>query len=216
MKTRFMDINLLRELERPDFEGLRRDFSPLSFERGSVMFRPRSEQNLVFVVRTGKVRVYLSGEDRDFTLAILEPGDVYATHTSAWVQALEPVTVLVMDTESFYRHMTEHTALAKTVIYVLGGILKQSFAIIDSLAFKDIRRRLVEFILYEVERCGPSPDGGARVSLGMTTEQVAAIVGATRQTVSTLVNEMVREGVLVKEGRGVFLVPEVTRLRDYS
>jgi CRP-like cAMP-binding protein len=216
MKTRFSEINLIEELASPRYQNLYRHFVPKAFSNKSLMFAPRHDDNLVYLVEKGNVRVYLAMEDREFTLSILNPGDIYATHTPAYNSAMGDVRILTMETMRFYSFLAEYPELSKTVIAVLGGILKQSFAIIDSLTFKDIRKRLAEFILFQSEKCIPDRNGAVIVPLGMTMEQIAAIVGSTRQTVSTILNDMIREGIVQKTERGVFIVPNRGNLRNFE
>ena len=86
---KFTGVNLLDELERPELADLRAVFRKRSFAGGGVIFRPDEDEDLVFVVASGRVRVYLAYEDKEFTLAILNPGDPYSTHSGCYVQALE-------------------------------------------------------------------------------------------------------------------------------
>ncbi|RPH44263.1 MAG: Crp/Fnr family transcriptional regulator [Desulfobulbaceae bacterium] len=216
MKTRFSEINLIKELSSPRYQNLHRHFVPKTFANKALMFGPRHDDNLVYLVERGNVRVYLAMEDREFTLSILNPGDIYATHTSAYNSAMGEVRILTMETMKFYSFLAEYPELSKIVIAVLGSILKQSFAIIDSLSFKDIRKRLAEFILFQSEGCLPDANGAITVPLGMTMEQIAAIVGSTRQTVSTILNDMIREGVVQKTERGIFIIPNICHLRNFE
>lgn len=216
MKTRFSEINLIKELSSPRYQNLHRHFIPRTFTNKTLMFGPRHDDNLVYLVEKGNVRVYLAMEDREFTLSILNPGDIYATHTSAYNSAMGEVRILTMDTMKFYSFLADYPELSKIVIAVLGGILKQSFAIIDSLSFKDIRKRLAEFILFQAEGCEPDAAGAVIIPLGMTMEQIAGIVGSTRQTVSTILNDMIRDGIVRKNERGVFIIPNLTNIRTFE
>lgn len=216
MKTRFSEINLIKELSSPRYHDLRQQFVARTFVNKALIFGPRHDDNLVYLVEKGQVRVYLAMEDREFTLSILNPGDIYSTHTSAYNSAMGDVRILTMDTMKFYSFLAEYPELSKIVIAVLGGILKQSFAIIDSLSFKDIRKRLADFILFQVEQCTADETGMFTVPLGLTMEQIAGIVGSTRQTVSTILNDMIREGILQKTERGVLLIPDLEKLGKYQ
>ncbi|KJS03028.1 MAG: hypothetical protein VR65_01860 [Desulfobulbaceae bacterium BRH_c16a] len=215
MKTRFSEINLIKELSSPRYHNLRQQFVARTFVNKALIFGPRHDDNLVYLVEKGQVRVYLAMEDREFTLSILNPGDIYSTHTSAYNSAMGDVRILTMDTMKFYSFMAEYPELSKIVIAVLGGILKQSFAIIDSLSFKDIRKRLADFILFQTDQCTADETGMVTVSLGLTMEQIAGIVGSTRQTVSTILNDMIRDGILQKTERGVLLIPDLEKLGKY-
>lgn len=214
MKTSFTEIDLIKELSSPRYQKLHQQFIPKTFAKGALMFEPRHDKNLVYLVEKGSVRVYLAMEDREFTLSILNPGDIYSTHTSAYNTAMGDVRILTMDTMKFYSFLAEYPELSKIVIAVLGGILKQSFAIIESLSFKDIRKRLIEFILFQSESCTPDKNGMITIPLGLTIEQIANIVGSTRQTVSTILNDLIREGIVHKSDRGVFIIPDRQILLD--
>jgi len=123
---------------------------------------------------------------------------------------------MVMPTGKLHSYMATHPALSKTVIRILGEMLKQSFSIIDSLVFKDIKQRLTDFFLYEAEHNGQKSQRGVTVKLDLTTTQLAAIIGSTRQTVSTIISAMLKEGVLEKEHRSIYIIPHIDLLRNYA
>lgn len=153
--------------------------------------------------------------DKEFTIAILEPGAVYSTHTRAFVQALDDCTLLVTDTGRFHAGLKAYPELTAAMINVLGGLLKNSFSIIHGLVFRDASLRLVSYLLHEALNGEPCDDHGCRIiRLGLVTEELGKIIGATRQTVSTLISDLVRSGDLVKLGRGDYLVPDLGRLES--
>ncbi len=216
MKTKFTSFNLLDELQHSEYAHIRSGFKTHSYSKGQLIYAPGHENDLIFIIQKGKVRIYLAMEDKEFSLAILEPGDIYATHTRAHVLATEDVELLTMETGKFYQLMIAHPAFSKTIISILGELLKQSFSIIDSLVFKDISSRLVDFFLYEAEHHGRIDSDGIVLDLDLTMEQLAAIIGSSRQTVSTIINDMQRADVLRKKDRGIFLIPSKELLKNFS
>lgn len=215
MKTNFSTINLLEELQQPKYDALRGDFTTTHYSKGQLIYAPGLNQDLVFIIKKGKIRIYLAMEDKEFSLAILEPGDLYTTHTRAHVTALEDVSLLTMSTGKFHQTMASFPALSRTIVSILGELLKQSFTIIDNLVFKDISSRLTEFFLHEAKHNGRQTEQGTLVHIDLTMEQLAAIVGSSRQTVSTIINSMQRADVLHKKERGVFLVPNHHLLKNF-
>ncbi|MDH3393119.1 MAG: Crp/Fnr family transcriptional regulator [Desulfobulbaceae bacterium] len=215
MKMHLSAPDLIKELDKPEHRQVRKEFGELSFARHALMFTPEHEADFVFIVKEGRVRVYLAFEDKEFSLAILKKGDIYTTHTRAFVVAFEDCTILTMPTPKFYRLMTSLPVFSRTVIGVLGELLKQSFSIIESLVFKDVTQRLVEFLLFEARNHGKAAPDGVVVRLDLTMEQLAAVVGSSRQTVSTAINEMVKSGVLQKKSRREYLVPNLDVLKGF-
>ncbi len=216
MKTKLSSINLLTELGKLENRNFLAEFTAINYTKNNLIYSPGHEQDLIFIVKKGRLRLYLAVEDKDFSLAILEPGDIYTTHTRAHVETLDDVTLMVMPTTKLQSYMATHPALSRTIIRVLGEMLKQSFSIIDSLVFKDIKQRLIDFFLYEAEHNGKKGKHGTTVNLDLTTTQLAAIIGSTRQTVSTIVSAMLKDGVLEKKHRNIYIISNTDLLRNYA
>ncbi len=216
MKTRLMGINLLEQLERPDLAGLLKEFMTRSHPKGAMVFAPNYRENLVFIITKGQARLFLAYGEKEFTLSILAPGDVYSTHTPAYVQALEDLTLLVMPTERFGELLTRHPELTRTMVLVLGDILQSSLGIIHSLVFKDIPRRIAEFLYVSACEHGERAGSGRRIHLDVTTEQLANIVGSTRQSVSEALTRFERDGLVLREARGVYRIPDLCALEAFA
>ncbi|HIJ90151.1 MAG: Crp/Fnr family transcriptional regulator [Desulfobulbaceae bacterium] len=215
MKTDLFSIDLIKELQKPEYGAVREEFTEMTFLRNVLIFQADDRADLVFIVKKGRVRVYLAFEDKEFSLAILKKGDIYSTHTRAFVATLEDTVLLAMPTAKFHRFMLSHPVFSRTVMGIFGELLQQSFSIIASLVFKDVTQRLVDFLLHEARNHGRAEKGGICLAVDLTMEQLAAVVGSSRQTVSTIVNEMVKSGVIAKRGRGEFFLPKLELLQDF-
>ncbi len=215
MKTKFSSINLLDELQSQEYDKLCSNFNQVTYSKGQLIYAPAHDQDLVFIIKQGKIRIYLAMEDKEFSLALLEPGDLYATHTRAHVTAVENVTLLTMPTKEFHQYMMTHPAFSRIIIRILGELLKQSFSIIDNLVFKDISGRLTAFILHEAQHNGHQTDEGTLLNINLTMDQLAAVIGSSRQTVSTIMNAMIRADILQKVDRGLFLIPNLELLKNF-
>ncbi|WP_198003953.1 Crp/Fnr family transcriptional regulator [Thermosinus carboxydivorans] len=159
-----------------------KEFQEHRFSKKAILYSPNNEKNLVFLVKSGRVRVYLAYEDKEFTLSILEAGDIYSTHTRAFTQAMENTTILVTDVRNFKKIIAEIPAFGLNMVNVLGDLLKNSITIINGLVFKDTHLRLVEFLVQAAKDRGVTVEQGIKLELGLTTEEIALILGATPKT----------------------------------
>jgi len=213
---KFLEENLLDHLRREEFAGLYAALTMKRFEKGSFICDPSGGADEVFIVAHGRARAYLGYEDKEFTLGILSEGDIFSSHTRAFIQALEDTEVLTADTMTFHRGMLKDPEITKAMVGVLGNMLKASFSIIESLAFRSVAERVVAFLSNEAERHGtPDGSGGVILRLDLPVEQIALMVGSTRQTVSSLLNALAREGLVSRLDRGRFLVPDPGALKAY-
>lgn len=216
MPTSLPSTNLLTDLANPENHQFRAEFTEKNYPKDTFLFAPGHEENLVFIVKSGRVQIYLAFDDKEFSLVILEPGDIYTSHTRAHVKSLEDIVLLVIPTERIFSYMTTYPALTLPIISVLGKLLKQSFSIINNLVFKDVSQRLTHFLLHEAYQNGTSSKEGISINPGLTTTQFAAIVGSSRQTVSKILNTMFQAGVLFRTKKGDYLIPDLTLLQAYT
>lgn len=206
-------IDILSTLKKPGLEDLASCFQTRSYARKSQIFLPMHREDLIFIVATGRARLFLAYEDKEFTLALLERGDVYSTHTRAFVSALEDTTLLCAETSQVRRHMLALPEFTGAMVRVLGEVLKHSISIIDDLAFRDVQTRLVRFLRFVAGQSGETqPGGGVLLSLGLTTEQFASLLGTTRQTLSTMLNLLERDGRIELRKRGTVFIPSLDAL----
>lgn len=220
---KFAEINLLTELEKPEFKDLREAMNERRFVATEMIADPSCPADditkpdffaagNVFIVKEGRLRVFLSAEGKEFTLSILEVGDIYTCHTGTFVQAITSGVLLTTSLSVFHTYMRDIPQVSKVMVRILGNMLKSSFGIIDGLVFGDASTRLAGFLL----SIAKEEDGKLMARLGMTGEQLAQHVGSTRQTISTLLNDMVRSGILVRIKRGVFEIADVARLEELN
>lgn len=210
---KLLEENLLDHLQRKEFADLYASMTRKSYSKGAFICQPEATENQVFIVAKGRARIYLGYEDKEFNLGILSKGDIYATHTRAFVQALEDIEVLTTDVMTFGQKMLDDPEITKAMVGILGSMLRNSFTIIEGLVFKDVNSRLVSLLTNEARRHGtPGENGGVIVQIDLSVEQIANLVGSTRQTVSTLLNDLTREGHITRLERGRFLISDPDKL----
>lgn len=186
--------------------GILADFQPRELAKGQLLSTPAAEEDFVFVVKSGRLRVYLSGENRELSLSYLEAGDIYTTHTPTYVEAVSPTVILVMDTASFARRLATDPSATPAMMRVLGRLLANAVTLIEDLAFREVPARLARFLLGLTERRGQPVDSGWLVPLDLGMEDIASLLGTTRQTVSSLINQWEREGIVERQGRRSLLI----------
>ncbi|BCR04355.1 transcriptional regulator [Desulfuromonas versatilis] len=215
-KMQLTENNLLRILESPEYREFLSGFQQRSVAAKALVCAPYDQGDRVFVVKSGRLRVYLAYEDKEFTLALLEPGDVFSSHTRALVMALEDSLLLVTDTASIQHWIARFPAFSQVMGQVLGELLKNSISIIEGLVFKGVRERLSEFLYRLASKKGEPKGQGLLIELDLTTEDVALLLGTTRQTVSQMLNELIREGILERKSRRSLLVRDLSALHSWK
>lgn len=196
--------------------ALRQGFRQRNLVEGELLGSPGAPRDSVFIVRNGRIRVYLASEDKEYTLTFLEAGDIYSTHSGAYLQALKPSEVLIGETAQMSR-MLALPGAAATIIRVLGQTLANSMQLIEDLAFRDVEGRLARFLDGMLVRRGLSHESGVqRLELNLSTEDIAHLLGTTRQTVSSLISRLARQGILTRVAPGILDIHRPDLLKQRS
>lgn len=197
----------------PDAMGA--GFTLKQFPRGALVSVPRDTRNSVFIVESGRLSVYVSGASRDLTLSILEKGDIYTTHTPTYVRTLTSAALWMTDTRSFVERLAENPSAAPTMMRVLGRLLANAVGLIEDIAFREVPARLARFLLGQAERRGIPGEGGWLVPLDFGMEDIASLLGTTRQTVSAVISEWERAGILHRQGRRSLVLHSLDAIREH-
>ncbi len=180
---------------------------------GYLLAAPQQTRDEVFIVHRGRLRVYLTGENRALTLSFLEPGDIYTTHTPTYVETVAETVLWVMPTGDFARKLAQDPSATPTIMRVLGRLLSNAVSLVEDLAFREVPARLARFLVGLAQRRGVAEAMGWRVPLEWTIEEIASLLGTTRQTVSMLINQWEREGLVIRPDRQYLLIPSLDVLR---
>lgn len=172
--------------------------------RGYLLSTPQAQDDRILCLRDGRLRVFVASDDKELTLAYLGAGDWFSTHTRAYLRCESVCTVQSMPTREFARCMANEPGSLAMVMPVLGRILDNSIALIEDLAFRDVAGRLARFLLESARRQGADKVPGAAFTLDLSAGEIALLLGCTRQTVSSLLKRLEREGIIRRSSRREF------------
>ncbi|WP_253949024.1 Crp/Fnr family transcriptional regulator [Mangrovicoccus sp. HB161399] len=172
---------------------------------------PGADENRLFLVESGLARICLNGGAKDLTIGYLRPGGIFVTHTRAWVEALEPTRVMSWPVRDLLGLIAREPEFAVAALREIGSVLHGALDLIEDLAFRPVEARLARFLLSETRA-----QGGAQIALPERTEKLAEALGTSRQTLSTLVTRLVRDGVIARHGRSGVTVLDPARLEEIA
>lgn len=197
-------------------ESIFHDFIQKKYDKGNLISLPdsTSTQNNVFIVQSGQLRVYLSYAGREFTLRFLGKGDVFTTHTRAFISAVSDAELWFVKTSSFYHKLEQKPEISLLMTEILGEILASSWDVIESLIFQDVKTRLLAFLISLGKECGEKKGNSLLFDCGLTIEDIALVIGSSRQTTSSLLNELIKNGHIIRPEKNKFLIPDYQKLEE--
>lgn len=207
-------IPLLRALSDEQLGILQSNAHERDYKKNKCIFEPHGKDDFIMIVLEGKVRIYLAYPDgKEFTIAFLEQGDIYSSHSKTFAEAREATKILTIKSKAFHLFMLNNPTILMSMVKALGDSLGNTLRIIENLAFLDIDKRLARFLLDAARDKGVVGQEGMFINLGLSVEDIALAVGSSRQTASMLLNRWERDGV-IKRNRKTLILLKMQKLQD--
>ena len=221
-----MDNDVLRQaplfgaLDDEAAMALRSSMTEARLRRGEVLFHEGDSGDKLYVVTEGKVKLGRSSSDgRENLLAIMGPGQMFGELSlfdpgprSATVTAITDTTFLSLSHDDMMRWLDGRPAVALGLLSQLAGRLRRSNDVVADLVFSDVPGRVAKQLLELADRFGRTADDGVHVHHDLTQEELAQLVGASRETVNKALADFASRGWLRLEPRSVVIM-DVERMK---
>ena len=190
------------------------------FRRGEVLFHEGDPGDSLFIVASGAVKVVVPSEEGDEAiLATLRRGDFLGelalldgAPRSASAIALESTETLALPRDRFNALVASEPAIRDALLSALAAELRRLTAHVAELHFLDLTGRLAARLARLAEDHGTrAADGSIRLDGPLTQSDLAAMIGATRQSVNKLLGEFVDDGLL-RLDRETIVIPDLDAL----
>jgi CRP/FNR family cyclic AMP-dependent transcriptional regulator len=180
--------------------------------RGQVLFHEGDPGDRLYVIVDGKVKLgRASGDGRENLLAVLGPGEMFG-ELSLFDPGPRNATATAIADTSLITWLTGRPDVARQLLRALARRLRRTNENLADLVFSDVPGRVAKALLDLSERFGRPTDDGLRVAHDLTQEELAQLVGASRETVNKALADFASRGWLRLEARAVVLI-DVERMR---
>jgi CRP-like cAMP-binding protein len=188
-------------------------------KEGEVLFNEGDRGEIMYLIREGKIKITKGKGAEEKTLAVLKEGDFFGemaiidgSPRSAGAVAVSPVSLLVIDKESFKEKLSENP-LIEYVLETLSRRLRTADEQIRLLTIKSEERRVLAHIITKAKEVGKETEGGIEIS-PFSFENLGHITGIDESVVKDYVNKLVQVN-LVALRENSLIVKGVGDLDDY-
>lgn len=204
-------LNLLTGLSEDAVEEVLRLAPPRSYRKGEYIFFAGDAADALYILELGTVKVsYVTLNGDEKVLNIFRPGDIFGElflgkyrQRVGEAQALDDVIVCKMSEETFLALTQRVPQIALNFIRHLADSQRETLARTHALMRADAKYRLSGILLNMARRyCCTDPEW-FELPASLTQEDIANMAGLNRSTVSSLINDLRRDGVLGGTGRSL-------------
>jgi CRP-like cAMP-binding protein len=210
----------LAELSERDAERLLSRSSSRQHARGETVFEPSVDPPSVYLLETGLVRIYrLSAKGAEATLGYVRPGELFGELEAisdrpreSFAQAVLPSRVWPVPRLELRRLLGSHPSIAFRVAEQVANRFKRIESRVESLVLKSLSSRVGLILLELAEDFGRAAADGLCIDLPLSQNDVAMLVGATRQSVNICLQELCEKQLLIQR-KHRFTLPDPVALR---
>ena len=209
----FRKFDLFNELDDRELASIAAVAKTRRYAKDDVIFHESESGDVFCLIREGKVKVtMISPEGKDIILSMLGPGDFFGEMAllddqprSATVVAVEPLDVVTIWRSDFLSILQENFSITRKVLAEISRRLRKMSTRAESLATMDVYGRLARFFLDQARTNGKVLDSGYVAVTRPTHQAIANMIGTSRETVSRLIHDLMRQGLLLSEGKTIYL-----------
>jgi len=209
----FRKLPLFADLDDRELASVAAVAKTRRYAKDDVIFHADESGDVFCLIREGQVKVtMISPEGKEIILAILGPGEFFGEMAllddeprSATVVATEPLDLVTIWRSDFLQILQENFSITRKVLAEISRRLRSASNRIESLATMDVYGRLARFFLDLARDQGKVLENGYVAVTRPTHQSIANMIGTSRETVSRLIHDLMRQNLLLSEGKTIYL-----------
>ncbi len=184
-----------------------------SYKKGDYIYMQEEHSDRIFFLTTGRVKIGNYGESgKEITKTILTSGEVFGELSLIgeekrrdFALAMEATTVCILTVEEMRGLMRNHSSLSLFFMKIMGSRVLEMEQRLESLVFKDSRTRIIEFLRDLANKKGQRVGYEMLVRRFMTHQEIANLTATSRQTVTTVLNDLRNKNILTFNRRRLLI-----------
>jgi len=207
-------VPLFAELDEESLKELSAVARKRVFRQGEVIFHRDDPGQVLYIVKEGKVKIALTSPDgQEISLTVFGTGECFgelaildSEPRSADAIALERVELYALQRQDFINVVMNHPKIAVQVMKVRSQRLRQTDQQIEDLLFLDVYGRVAKKLLELSETHGVPTSQGVRIELRLTQQELASMVGASRESVNKVMGYFADKRYITTDKHKITLV----------
>jgi CRP-like cAMP-binding protein len=206
-------VSLFANVEEAELERVTTLLTSRECPKDAQIVTQDEPGDALFIIARGRVKVVLYGDNgREVILTILKAGEFFGEMSlvddlprSANVIASEDSTVLILKRDQFTEYVRRNPAMALNIMGELSKRLRRADEIIGNLATLDVYGRVSHIMIELAKKDGEEVEEGILIRERPTQQDIASMIGTSRETVSRVLSEFQKRGFVEMRGREILL-----------
>jgi CRP/FNR family cyclic AMP-dependent transcriptional regulator len=220
------EVDIFQDLSPSEMDAIAARAPRQTVEAGTVFYSPDQRTEVLFILKQGRVRIFrLSPAGKALTTAIITPGTIFGEMAllgqrmhDHYAEALEACVIRLMSREDVQQLLLSDPRIAARIAETLSSRLVEMEQRLSDVVFKAVPQRIASALL-TLGRADQGrrrwPFGPAVCEVHLTHEQLAELVGTSRETTTKVLGEL-REMGLIELRRGKVALLDLSALEAFA
>ena len=182
-------------------------------KRREVVYLPGDPGNYFFIVNGGRIKISkVTRDGKALTLSYCGPSEVFGETClieggprEEMAEAMENSMITELERTDVEKLLQNHASFGYQLTRILAARRRELENKLETLVFRDVTSKLAELLLKLAEEYGVEDSRGTMVALKITHQELANLIGSTRETVSLTLSQFKRKKLICTEGRKVII-----------
>jgi CRP/FNR family transcriptional regulator len=198
-------------------QGLDRIMHATTYPEGSLIFVEGQSPRGVYVLTQGRVKLMTTNRDgKTFIMKIVEPGEILGLHAvvtgnpyELTVETLQPSQLAFISSADFLRFIKQHGDACLHVAQQLSNDCQSAYEVIRSIGLSHSVGEKLARLLLQWANDGKMSNGAIRLKLALTQEEIAQLIGTTRETVTRTLGQFKKKRILELTGSTLLILNKI-------
>lgn len=197
-------VHIFKDLSEDELKKITEMTKDSFFKKGDIIFNEDDIIDYLYIIHSGKIKAYKINEDgKEQILYLLSDGDTFGEYSifreqkaTFYAEAITDVRVCLLSRKNFHIIISKYPEIALKIMNYLSERLQNMELLLKDLSTEDVETRLKSMIIRLAQKEGSKTNKGIVINLYISREDIANLLGTTRETVSRKLHNLEDEGFI--------------------
>jgi len=198
------NCNLFSQLQPVDIATLEAQAKTRVLKKGEPVYLPHEQADAVLLVAQGRVKIcHATPDGKQSIIGFIDSGEIFGELAllgneprGEYVEATEKTTLVLLPKQSIMHTIQKYPSLVFGVTKLIGARRQRVEKRLRNLLFRSNRERVIHLLLELSEKYGQRTEEGVSLNIRLSHQEMACLIGSTRETVTVVLGQLQKEGLL--------------------
>lgn len=210
---------MFEQVNHDDIKWLESRAKMRKLKRGEPVYLPTQLDKVVLLVASGRIKTcHVTPEGKQAIIAFVEPGEIFGelalvggNSKDEHAEATEATTLIAIGVNDLQAILHKYSSVSFAITKLIGHRRLKIERRLKNLLFRTNRERIVHLILELTETYGEQTEDGINLGIKLSHQEIASLIGSTRETVTVVLGQIQQEGK-IKTARRRIVVKDLQAL----